>query len=127
MVARGVLGFSNAVHQLRGESHYNLARAYAVSARNDPQNCASGRQGPVVGSRRESGVSQITISAIRRLTPCELKLTRSSIASPTRLPSISGWSPLGKRSKSDRRGRLAYPSSFQNRRMLTVCDPQSSD
>jgi eukaryotic-like serine/threonine-protein kinase len=36
-VARKVLDFANALHHLRSESHYNLASAYAVSARTDPQ------------------------------------------------------------------------------------------
>ena len=36
-VARRVLDFANAARHARGESHYNLACAYAVSARNDSQ------------------------------------------------------------------------------------------
>lgn len=35
-LARKVLDCANALHQLRSESHYNLARAYAISAREDP-------------------------------------------------------------------------------------------
>jgi hypothetical protein len=37
VVARRVLDFANAVHQAQGDSHYNLAVAFAVSARSDLQ------------------------------------------------------------------------------------------
>ncbi len=36
-VARKALACANALHQLRGESHYTLAGAFAVSAQTDPQ------------------------------------------------------------------------------------------
>jgi serine/threonine protein kinase/tetratricopeptide (TPR) repeat protein len=35
--ARRALAYANEVHQLRSESHYNLARAYAISAHDDPR------------------------------------------------------------------------------------------
>ena len=36
-LARKVADCANALHQLRSEAHYNLARAYAMSAREDPE------------------------------------------------------------------------------------------
>ena len=36
-LARKALDLANALKQYRAESHYNLARAYAICARNDPQ------------------------------------------------------------------------------------------
>ena len=36
-IARRMLGFANALHHAEGESHYNLACAYGVSARSDPK------------------------------------------------------------------------------------------
>ena len=35
--ARKALAYANEVHQLRSESHYNLARAYAISAHDNPR------------------------------------------------------------------------------------------
>ena len=36
-VAGRLLDFANLVHHAKGESHYNLACAYGISARTDPE------------------------------------------------------------------------------------------
>ena len=53
ILSRRLVDISNAVHELRGESHFNLARLCYLRTTRSPI-CFAGREGTVVGSQRQS-------------------------------------------------------------------------